>query len=297
MTATIRTVTGDVPGLGITDAHDHLFFRSRALPGQELDDIAAARGELTAFATAGGSAMVQWTPLGLGRGAESLPDLSRETGVRIVAATGLHRAEHYAPELLTRVMPRLAELFTTELTTGIGTTGVRAGLIKVAGGFHGLDTHARSTLHAAAAASTATGAPIAVHLEAGTASAEVLDFLDVAPSKVILGHLERFPDVSTAVEAAARGAFVALDGPSRANAATDWRLRDLTTAIIEAGHADQLLFGGDTTTARARGSAEGPGPVWLLERLRPWLEHRFGTDIAEAVFVTNPSRAFAAEWP
>ncbi|MGW4278117.1 phosphotriesterase, partial [Streptomyces seoulensis] len=36
----VRTVLGDLPPaeLGVTDSHDHLFFRSPRLPGQELDD-------------------------------------------------------------------------------------------------------------------------------------------------------------------------------------------------------------------------------------------------------------------
>ncbi|NUO41270.1 MAG: phosphotriesterase, partial [Streptomyces sp.] len=48
--STVRTVLGDVdPGaLGVCDAHDHLFFGSPQLPGQELRDVAAARAELVA---------------------------------------------------------------------------------------------------------------------------------------------------------------------------------------------------------------------------------------------------------
>jgi phosphotriesterase-related protein len=68
----IRTVLGDVPAgdLGVCDAHDHLFFRSAQLPGQELADADAAVGELRAFAALGGRAVVQWAPFGLGRRAD-----------------------------------------------------------------------------------------------------------------------------------------------------------------------------------------------------------------------------------
>ncbi|MEU0456924.1 phosphotriesterase, partial [Streptomyces sp. NPDC006129] len=46
----VRTVLGDVPpgDLGVCDAHDHLFFGSPRLPGQELSSVAAARAELAA---------------------------------------------------------------------------------------------------------------------------------------------------------------------------------------------------------------------------------------------------------
>ncbi|MDH6145022.1 putative metal-dependent phosphotriesterase family hydrolase [Kitasatospora sp. GP30] len=298
MTA-IRTVLGDLDPaeLGVCDAHDHLFLRSPLLPGQELDDVAAAAAELAAFRAAGGQAVVQWTPYGMGRRAAELPRLARTSGVHLVAATGLHRAAHYErlPEL-----ESLAELFITELTEGIGGDGPRAGLIKVAGGFHGLDEHARRTMTAAAAAHHATGAPIGVHHEVGTAATEVLDLLcgqlEVPPGSVLLGHLNRFPDERIHLELARSGAYLAFDGPSRANAATDWRLLDVLVTLAEAGYGEQLLLGGDTVTAAARSSADGPGMPFLLTNLRPRISAALGEETAELILRHNPARAFAVDW-
>ncbi|NGO69897.1 phosphotriesterase [Streptomyces boncukensis] len=300
----VRTVCGDVPpaGLGVTDAHDHLFLRSASLPGQELDDPAAALAELRAFAGEGGGAVAQWTPWGLGRGRAALPALSRRSGVHVIAATGVHQRAHYAAPERDR-MPRdaeaLAALFTRELTRG----PVRAGMIKVAGSFHGLDAHAERSLTAAALAHRATGAPIGVHLEGGTAALDILDLLcgthGVPPHRVLLGHLGRAPDLRTHLRAAECGAYLAYDGPSRANHATDWHLFDCLTTLAEAGHTDRLLLGGDTTTARARSAdagGEGPGPPFLLTRIRPRLERELGPDATRAILTANPARAFAAEW-
>ncbi|GAA4632577.1 phosphotriesterase [Actinoallomurus vinaceus] len=297
-----RTVLGDVPAedLGVCDAHDHLFFRSARLPGQELDDVAAATDEVRAFRALGGRTVVQWTPYGLGRRADALAEVSRAGDIHVIAATGLHQAVHYEPEVLREVRGRLDELFVEELTDGIR-GGVRAGMIKVAGGFHGLDEHARSVMAAAARAHHATGAPIGVHHELGTASLDVLDLLcgrhGVPPERVILGHLNRFPDSRVHAEAGEAGAFLALDGPSRANHATDWRLFDLLAALVEAGHADRLLLGGDTTTAAARASTGGgPGMPYLLRVMRPRIVRDLGEDVAEKIFVANPARAFAVDW-
>ncbi|MFB7667342.1 phosphotriesterase [Kitasatospora sp. NPDC056138] len=313
----VRTVLGDLDpdGLGVCDAHDHLFMRSRLLPGQELDDVAAAESELRAFASLGGQAVVQWTPHGMGRRRPDLVALSRTTGVHLVAATGLHQAAHYAPEQLRDL--DLAQLFVTELTepaesaesaelaepaesaesaepAGPAQPVGRAGLIKVAGGFHGLDRHARWTMTAAAEAHHATGAPIAVHHELGTGALDVLDLLcdrlGVPPHRVILGHLNRFPDLRLHRQAAESGAYVALDGPSRANHATDHHLFDTIAALLEAGHAERLLLGGDTTTSAARGT---PGMPYLLATLRPRLVREFGADLPDLVFRANPARALA----
>jgi phosphotriesterase-related protein len=133
---------------------------------------------------------------------------------------------------------------------------VQAGLVKVAGGFHALDAHARWTPAAAAEAHRATGAPIAVHLELGTGALDVLDVLcgesGVPPHRVVLRHLNRSPDLVTHRQAAESGWPLAFDGPSLAHRATDRRMPDAVRALADAGFGDRLLPGADTTTAAAR---------------------------------------------
>ncbi|AOR37561.1 phosphotriesterase [Streptomyces fodineus] len=299
----VRTVLGDIPPeqLGVCDAHDHLFLRSPQLPGQELEDLSAARAELAAFRAAGGAAVVQWTPYGMGRRAADLPELSRATGVRLVCATGLHQAAHYDTQLLDRLRGGgLAELFVSELTEGIATTGVRAGFIKVAGGFHALDAHTRRTMTAAAEAHHATGSTIAVHLELGTGALDVLDLLcgelGVPGDRVILGHLNRHPDPVVQRQAAASGCWLAFDGPSRAHNATDWRMPEAVRALAEAGFADRLLLGGDTVVAGARSVDGGLGMPYLLRRVRHRLAAAVGADLVDRILTEHPGRAFAVDW-
>lgn len=304
---TVRTVLGDVgpAALGAFDAHDHLFLRSPALPGAALDDEEAARDTLRAFRELGGGAMAQWTPFAMGRRAERLVGLSRDTGVHVIAATGLHQEAHYEPELLRRLRrgDALAELFVAELTGGTvadgdpggARTGPRAGMIKVAGMFHALDDHTRWVMAAAAHAHHATGAPIGIHHEMGTAAVDVLGLLHgefgVPADSLLLGHLNRFPDPGVHRELAAAGAYLAFDGPSRAHSATDPWLVDSLVALASAGHTDQLLLGADTTAPGA-----GPGPAHLLRTLRPRLTRELGLAAAEAIFTANPARAFSAPW-
>lgn len=302
MVSAVRTVLGDVPpaDLGVCDAHDHLFFGSPRLPGQELRSVAAARAELVAFREQGGGTVVQWTPYGLGRRAADLPPLSRETGVHVVAATGLHQAVHYDEGTLAGLRSRLAEVFVSELTVGIGTSGVRAGLVKVAGGFHALDAHARWTMAAAAEAHHATGATITVHLEMGTGALDVPDLLcgklGVPPHRVVLGHLNRSPDLVVHRQAAESGCYLAFDGPSLAHHATDWRMPEAVRALADAGFGDRVLLGADTTTAAARSVDGGPGMPYLLRRVRPRLVHAVGEELVQRILTENPGRAFGTEW-
>ncbi|MGW1178037.1 phosphotriesterase family protein [Kitasatospora sp. NPDC002543] len=326
MSRTVRTVLGDLDpaDLGVTDSHDHLFIRSPLLPAQELEDPAAAEDVLRAYTAAGGRTFVQWTPLGMGRGAESLAGLSRTTGVNIVAATGAHQAVHYAPGFFpdlpdlpgvpglpgspepaagTAEHPGpntdLAERFVADLTTGLpgAPEGVRAGLIKIADDAGPAGRHARWTMAAAAEAHHATGAPIAVHLEADGSPDRVLrrlrDHHGVAPDRIILGHLTRLPDRALHRALAAEGVRLALDSPSRPGHPGDHQAYEVIADLVEAGHATQLLLGADTTTRTARAAG---GPVRLLTELAPRLAHTYGPELPELLLTTNPAAAFATDW-
>lgn len=320
-TRTVRTVLGDLAPaeLGVTDSHDHLFIRSLLLPGQELDDPAAAEEVLRAYAAAGGRTLVQWTPWGMGRGADALAALSRATGVHIVAATGAHQAAHYAPGHFSAApavagapdgssggaatarapYADLAARLVAELSTGLpgAPEGVRPGLIKIADDAGPLTGHTRRTMAAAAEAHHATGAPIAVHLEPDGDAHGILDRLHrrhgVSPDRIVLGHLTRFTDRSLHRSLAAEGVFLALDSPSRIGHPADLQAFEVIADLVEAGHADRLLLGADTTTRTAR---EVGGPARLLTDLAPRLARAFGPELCDRLLVANPAAALAADW-
>jgi predicted metal-dependent phosphotriesterase family hydrolase len=81
LTRIVRTVRGEIaPGeLGACDAHEHLFLVTPLQPGDELDDVAATTEEARSLVAAGAAALVEWTPLGLGRNLDGLV-----AGLRIV---------------------------------------------------------------------------------------------------------------------------------------------------------------------------------------------------------------------
>ncbi|WP_353650227.1 phosphotriesterase [Nakamurella sp. A5-74] len=298
--AVARTVLGDVPArtLGVTNAHDHLMFASPLLPGQELDDPVAARRELDRFAAAGGRTVVQWTPAGLGRGLAVLPELSRSSGVTVIAATGRHRAEHHPPA--GRVNDRVDDELLLERFLADLSAPVPCGIIKVGTGFHHIDDWERQSLTAAAEASRTTGCSVAVHLELGTAGLDVVNELTsngVPPGSVILGHVGRNPDPAYQADLAATGVLLCFDGPSRANHATDWRLVESMRALAAAGHLGQLLLGGDTTTAAARSVDSGPGMPALLTRTAGAIGEALGPSAVQAILVENPMSAFAWQRP
>ena len=260
----VRTVRGDIaPGqLGACDAHEHLFLVTLLQPGDEFADVEQAVVEATSLRSAGAEALVDWTPIGLGRDLDGLRTVSEATGLNVVAATGLHREAHYAADDSVRredAQTRAAR-FAAEIVEG----EIRCGIVKVGASYHALTPFERTTFEAAAEAHARTGAPIGVHTEHGTmglALVELLGSLGVPADAVILAHLDRNPDVGEHDETASAGPWLQLDGPGRTKYWPDSTILTLIEALAERGHSDRLLLGGDTgrrsrcvRTEAARGS-------------------------------------------
>jgi 5-phospho-D-xylono-1,4-lactonase len=290
----IRTVRGDIApdDLGPCDAHEHLFLVTPAQPGDEYADVDKAIEEATTLRAAGAQALVDWTPIGLGRDLDGLAAVSKATGLHIVAATGLHRDVHYAGDdpLRRESEEGLADRFATDLAG-------RCGIIKVGAGYHAVTAFEGKVFAAAAAAHARVRAPVCVHTEHGTMGgvlAERLGELGVPAERVILAHVDRNPDAGEHAETAALGAWLQLDGPGRTKYWPDSTILALLAELADRGHADRLLLGGDTgRRSMMRAYGGGPGLDYVFARFKPRLEHELGTELSERIFVENPARAFA----
>lgn len=316
-----RTVLGDQPAsaLGAVDYHEHLFQVSPLLPGDELDDEAASTAEAASLVRSGFTAMVDATPLGLGRDPEALARASAASGLAVVASTGAHREVHYGPGhwLLSATARELAERFTAEVRAGMpvldardeqplarspGGGPVRAGMLKAGIGYWSVTAFERRVLEAVAAAHRSTGAPVMVHTEHGSATHDVLDLLaadGVSADAVVLAHADRNPDPGLHAELAARGAYLGYDGAARHREHPDSVLLGCLAAAAQAGAAARIVLGGDVARAtryrhyppRAPGEpvAGRPGLAYLGERFVPRLA-ALGEALCEAVLRDNPQR-------
>ena len=312
MTHVIRTVLGDLDPaeLGRTNGHEHLFQVSPLLPGDELDDERASSEEARLLRRSGFDAMVDATPIGLGRRPSSVAAISAATGLAIVASTGIHREAHYGDDHPLRALgaDERARRFVRDLVDGMPAhddrdaparhagAPVRAGLIKTGIGYWSIAPFERATLEAAAGAHAETGAAIMVHLEHGTAGHEVLDVLDalgVAAERVLLAHADRLIDPGYHAELLARGCALGYDGMARWKDRSDHELLELTAAVVELGH-DRILLGGDVARASRYAAYGGmPGLAYLGERYLPRLRARIGDEPVERMLVEHPADLLA----
>ncbi|HEX2681479.1 MAG TPA: hypothetical protein VHQ03_09325 [Candidatus Dormibacteraeota bacterium] len=290
----VITVLGPVPAerLGVTDAHDHLFLRSPALPGQDFDDVDKAVAEVSG---AGLGTIVEVTPIGLGRNPAGMRAVAERTGVHVVAATGYHRDAHYPADhwVLSASVEALADRILADLQHGMDKDTARAGVIKAGASYQRISPTEERRLLAAAIGCKETGVPILVHTEIGTCAHEIVDLLTgagVAADRIILAHLDRNPDLELHNEIASRGVWLEYDTPGRIKYRPDSQLIDL----IEGGRESQIMLGldlGQRDYFRAYGG--GPGLGYLMETFVPRLRKRIGVDAVRKILVENPARAFA----
>lgn len=305
----IRTVLGDIEPdqLGKVDYHEHLFQVSPLLAGDELDSEEKSRDEAGLLAAAGIAAMIEATPTGLGCQPAAVARISQATGLKVVHTTGAHHQGHYPDghELRECSVDQLTERFIGDIEAGFRnqhdeaeTTPegnlVRAGIVKAGIRYWTIGPFETRVLAAVAQTHLETNAGIMVHLDYGSAAHEVLDLLQelgVAPSRIVLAHIDRNLDPDLHAELAARGAYLGYDGAARHREAPDSEIIKTIAAVADAGHADRVILGGDVARASRYISYGGmPGLQYLPLRFLPRLEKTLGGEFLHQALTVNPSK-------
>lgn len=310
----VMTVTGPIAaeGMGVTDAHDHLFLRSPVLAGEEIDDPGAVAAEVRDAARSGIATIVELTPIGLGRRPDQLRAISNETGVNIIAATGYHRDAHYPPGhwVLTASDEVLLQRMTTDLTEGMHPTDwtnpsaaldpAKAGVIKAGASLDAITLNERRRLICSAAAAVQAGVALVVHAEAATCADEITDLLvgeGLPVEQIILAHMDRNPDPARHIELLERRVMLVYDTIGRTKYHPDSVRIDLIEAVCAAGHADQILLGLDIGRASTLHVNGGYGLRYLMDDFVPRVSERIGEEATQRLLVDNAASAFALRTP
>ena len=246
----INTVNGvvEVSELGIVAPHEHIFIDlSNQYPGDKnipgidgdndkvdiknigllrrncyylrdntiIDNVETAVYETLFFKQAGGSTIVDLTLPGINRDVKKLKEVSDATGLNIITGTGLYTDDTIPEPFRQMGVNELAEHFINEITVGIDSTGIKAGVIGEIGTSDVIMPDEEKSLRAAAIASKETGLPIYVHIYPWSANGEkVLDIIEpygVATSSVCICHVDVKFDYDYMVRLLKRGAYIEFD--------------------------------------------------------------------------------------
>ena len=316
--ATVTTVLGPIPAaeLGVTAISEALI---SVLPGAEYaPDIRMDRSEifaeaataLTAFRQAGGSTVVDTTGMFHGRDVKLSEALSRDTGVHIVASTGMGPEELLGGYFLTpQTNPptpwpaeKFADLFAKEITEGMVVPRVErrgpAGLVVTAAARSGMTPTEESLFRGAARTAMSTGVPVIARFGADPV-ADLGHLLDegLPAERAVIAGLDSI-DIDPAAVAAVleQGAIVLFDhvGTDTDGWLSDDARADLISEHIANGRGKQILLSSSATGA-ARGVPTNPiGFGYVLTDFLPKLiERGVAEDVARSLVTSNPHALLA----
>jgi phosphotriesterase-related protein len=232
-----------------------------------------------------------------------------ESGLNVIAATGVYTYDHLPQPLLNRNEDEIAGLFVHDIENGIQGTGIKAAFIKCAADEPGVTPNVEKIHRAAARASKQTGRPIMAHSHpksgTGLEQMRVLGEEGVDPAKVQIAHTGDTDDLDYIERLLDTGCWIGMDRygldlflPTEQRQAT-------VAALLEKGHADRMFLSQDwcstidwfTPEAEAQ-LKPAVAPHWsmtfLFEQVIPELKERGMTDEQlDQMMVENPKRWLA----
>ena len=319
---TVQTVQGPISAskLGFTLPHEHICASSagfwQAWPeffGGRATFIKKVVGKLEAARDEGVDTIVDVTPIDVGRDVRLLQEVSRKSGMQIVACTG-----HWLSPSLSmaaRTADELADFFVLEIERGIEGTDIKPGVIKVATDQEGVTPFLERALRAAARASKATGVPVTTHTYAaariGEKQADIFESEGLNPVSVCLGHCDDSDDMDYLTGLVERGYTIGMDhltwgvvDSTEPNSNTlSWQQRAQTIKkLIDAGFCRKIFLSNDWYfgisisgggAMEAKEKLNPDGMLFTCRKVIPYLEHIGVTEQQiRTMTVDNPRRFF-----
>jgi len=301
----IHAVDGEVRDVkGHVLPHEHIFCDFTPVTGDSdhlLNDKTLAIREIQYFEQAGGSVIVDVTPIDLGRMPDHLLSISRELSVRIVMGTGWYREAFYPPHINTSTTKDLAENMIKELTAGVELESgehVFAGVI----GEIGVDTNFVSALEervlrASAIASVETGAPVTTHASMWPIGSKQIDLLiegGVSAEKIIIGHADTYLDIDYHRAILDAGCYLQFDTIGRNHMNADEDRVSALVGLIDLGYTDRILLSTDRCFRSDIKTFGGKGYDYLVTEFRSTLSRNGISDESfRTLTQTNPLSALS----
>ena len=309
----VRTVLGDISPeeMGLTYAHEHIIieesYPTLANPLFLLNDVRKVSAEVQRFYDAGGRTMVDTMPADCGRNVLKLAEVSRRTGVNIIAPTGIHLEIYYLPNhwRYAYTEDQLTQLFIDDITIGIDAndyggpyvnrTVHKAGMIKLATGDEPITAHQEKIFQAVINAHKETGVPILTHTNFGKHAIDQVNMFDksgVDVRHVVISHVDRYQDIGYNRELLQTGVRVEYDSAFRWKEKENWTYKLLKALLPD--FPDQITMGMDAAKSSYWLSYDGaPGLTFLLTTFKEELIQMGLAQYYENIFVRNPAQLYA----
>jgi phosphotriesterase-related protein len=254
---TVETVQGtlDAQELGIVLVHEHLRFRDEAVAAQwpsrydEQLELDAALLAVNAAKEHGVRTIVDPTAMFGGRDVSFMRQVAEQTGVAVIACTGIYSYDHLPHYFENRDVDVMADHFVEDIERGIQGTDVKAAFLKCAADAAGVTAHVEKIHRAVARASVQTGAPIMAHsmpaVATGPRQVEIFEEEGVEMSRVQIAHCGDSEDVGYIEGLLDSGVYVGLDRYGLEMYLPIDKRNATAAELLRRGHAERLMISQD----------------------------------------------------
>jgi phosphotriesterase-related protein len=316
----VETVQGavDADELGVVLVHEHLRFRDEAVAVEwpnrydEQLELDAALLAANAAKAHGVQTIVDPTAMFGGRDVRFMKEVADQTGVRVIACTGIYSYDYLPHYFENRDVDVMADHFVEDIEQGIQGTGIKAAFLKCAADAAGVTDHVEKIHRAVARASLQTGTPIMAHSmpAVGTSPRQVEIFLEegVDPARVQIAHCGDSEDVGYIEGLLDSGVYVGLDRYGLEMYLPIDKRNATAAELLRHGHAERLMISQDFCASidwfppEAAEVFESSGAIrnWsmtlVFEEVVPALRELGVMDDAvfQTIFAENPRRWLTA---
>ncbi len=319
--AEVQTVQGAVQAgdLGIVLAHEHVRFRDEAVaeqwPGRYDDalELDAALVAVRGAAEHGVRTIVDATAMFGGRDVSFMKRVADETGVRIVACTGIYSYDYLPHYFENRDIDVMADHFVEDIEQGCQGTEIRAAFLKCAADAAGVTENVEKIHRAVARASVQTGAPIMAHsmpaVATGPRQVEIFKEEGVDLSRVQIAHCGDSEDIDYIESLLAEGVYVGLDRYGLEMYLPIDKRNAVAAELLRRGHAERLTISQDFCASidwfppeaaeffETQGAIRNWSMTLVFEEVVPALRELGVMDdgVFNTIFVENPRRWLSGE--
>jgi phosphotriesterase-related protein len=273
-----------------------------------LDNVRMAAREAAFAQNEGVNLLLDLTSVGLGRDVMKLKKVSGRTHLNIVAGCGLFTHDAIPSMYSDWSVERIAEWMIAEITTGIGNTGIKPGVIGEIGTSEKIYPVEERSLKAAAIAGVHTGLPVYIHTypwsRAGLDAVDIVLEGGVPGKDICVCHLDVTFDYEYILMMLKKGVYVEFDNFGKEfyfesqNGAfaggpfeTDLARVRMLKRLIDGGYAGQLLIANDLCLKSMLHAYGGWGYDHVFRNIVPMMRMEgIGEQEIRTVLVDNPKR-------
>ena len=262
-----------------------------------LDNKEQTIEEFRNLVSKGVSTIIDMTNRGMGRDVQYVNEVSKESGIKILSATGYYKEPFLPQEVYNLDEVELSKIMINEILYGIEDTGIKASVIgEIGTSLNRIEDMEHKVLNAGCRAHIETGCPIVTHTTLGKLGHEQVDVFkkyNVDLNKVILSHIDLSGDLEYMKSLLDKGVNIAFDTIGKNNYQPDENIVKWLRELCLSGYSNQIVMSVDITRKSHFKENGGIGYSYLIDTFVPMLlKSEIKDKYIENMLVNNIKRIY-----